>query len=222
MISSSTYLGRGSSLFERFVAWACDPQFKDGLQVTENTLIDIFAVSRTPMREVIQQSQMIGFVRREPNRPIELPKLSKMDMENLSYTREQLEGMVTMQVSERLARGEISLVSLRKINRRMQALAEIDDVDLLLSAGLEFHAEMRALSGNDVVDRILEQLMIRIERYRRLVPERSERSQQIVEEHEEILSAIEKGSHQTAAELARLHIRNAREFYTKELENIIL
>src|SRR5690606_13890928 len=112
MISNSTYIGRGNSLFERFVTWACDPQFKDGLQITENTLIDIFAVSRTPMREVLQQSQMIGFVRREPNRSIELPRLLKPDMENLSCTREHLEGMLAMQVTERLARGEISVESL--------------------------------------------------------------------------------------------------------------
>jgi len=95
----------------------------------------------------------------------------------------------------------------------MRALADAGDMELLLEGGLEFHAAMRDLSGNAVASRLLDQVMIGLERYRRLVTERHELGAEIVEEHDAVLNAIRAGEAEAAANAARDHIAHARQLY---------
>lgn len=199
--------------FDRLVSWVCDPERAEGAVVTELELSQLVEIGRTPLREVLNQAQMIGLIRREPNRSIEVPALSLDDMEQLSVTREELEALIAMTVTRRHIAKVISIEPLERINRRMHALAEAGDMELLLEGGLEFHAVMRDLSGNAVASRLLEQVMIGLERYRRLMIARSERGEQIVEEHDMILNAVRAGDAEAAARAARYHIAHARGLY---------
>ncbi|ODT81035.1 MAG: hypothetical protein ABS76_13125 [Pelagibacterium sp. SCN 64-44] len=208
---------RAVPLFDRFIAWVCDPARADGMFVTEQELTSLLDISRTPMREVLHQAQMIGLIRREPNRSIEIPPLSVPDMEQLSITREHLEALIAMNVAERVARGEVSIEPLDKIHRRIRALAQVGDIELQLEAGLQFHARMRVLSGNAVAARLLDQLMINLERYRQLASGSPVRGMEIVGEHELILEALIAGRAEEAAQAARAHIEHARLLYRRVL-----
>lgn len=205
--------GRVVSPFDRLVAWICDPECADGAVVTEQELSQLLEIGRTPLREVLNQAQMIGLIHREPNRSIEIPPLSLEDMEQLSVTRELLEALIARIVTQRHLAKEISIEPLERTNRRMRALADAGDMELLLEGGLEFHAAMRDLSGNAVASRLLDQVMIGLERYRRLVTERHERGAEIVEEHDAVLNAIRAGEAEAAANAARYHIAHARQLY---------
>lgn len=216
-LSSFGTLSRGVPLFDRFFAWICDPARSGGLFVTEQELADLFQVSRTPLREVLQQAQMIGLIRREPNRSIEVPALTIEEMHGLSVTREHLEGLVTATIAERLMAQQIDIAPLERLNRRMRALADAEDSELLLQAGLAFHAEMRRLAGNAAASRLLEQVLLCLERYRQLVQRHSERGRQIIDEHEVILAALGRCDATEAAVAARAHIASARAFYTRAL-----
>lgn len=217
--SSFESLNRSVPLFDRFVAWVCHKDRAGGLFVTEQELTGVLEISRTPMREVLHQAQMIGLIRREPNRSIEIPPLTRHDMEQLSITRGNLESLIAATVAERVAAGIVSIEPLEKINRRIRALADLGDMELQLEAGLEFHAQMRLLSGNAVAARLLDQLMIRLERYRQLVTEEPRRGGEIVEEHARMLEAIGSGNAARAAEAASTHIARARELYHQILND---
>ncbi len=205
--------GRALPPFDRLVAWICAPERANGAMVTEQELGQLTEIGRTPLREVLNQAQMIGLIYREPNRSIEIPALSRDDMEQLSVTREQLEALIATTVTERYREGTISIDALERINRRMQALAGAGDMELLLEGGLEFHATMRDLSGNVVASRLLDQVMIGLERYRQLMTDRQERGTEIVEEHNQMLDAIRAGDAEAAARAASHHISHARELY---------
>lgn len=205
--------GRALPPFDRLVAWICAPERANGAVVTEQELGQLVDIGRTPLREVLNQAQMIGLIHREPNRSIEIPALSRDDMEQLSVTREQLEALIATTVTERFTARKISIEALERINRRMHALAEAGDMELLLEGGLEFHATMRDLSGNAVASRLLDQVMIGLERYRKLMTERHERGTEIVAEHDLLLNAIRAGDSAGAAQAARDHISHARELY---------
>lgn len=116
-----------------------------------------------------------------------------------------------------MANGTISIEPLDKIHRRICALAQIGDMELQLEAGLEFHAQMRVLSGNAVAARLLDQLMIGLERYRQLVTGTPARGEEIVEEHQLILDAVAAGDAPRAAWVARAHIEQARRLYREVL-----
>lgn len=216
-LSSFESANRSVPLFDRFIAWVCDPARADGVFVTEQELTRLLDISRTPMREVLHQAQMIGLIRREPNRSIEIPALTLSDMEQLSVTREHLEALIAMSVAERVGNGTISIEPLDKIHRRICALAQIGDMELQLEAGLEFHAQMRIMSGNAVAARLLDQLMIGLERYRQLVASSPGRGDEIVGEHQLILEAVAAGDAPRAAQVARAHIERARRIYRNVL-----
>jgi len=211
---------RSVSLISRLAEWIARPEQMHGRLVTEADLSAIFGVSRTPLREAINYANAIGLLRRDRSRPIEIPPLSRADMKELSRTREELEGLVTRQAAERIISGEVSITGLEKVNRRMGALAGIGDTGVLLSAGLDFHSYMRALSGNHVAAGLLDQLMLRMERYRQCVRSLEERSGHIVHEHDEILEAIRRGDIGAAVAAAKLHIANARDSYDAVLSKL--
>lgn len=208
---------RTASLFDRFIAWVCNPARAGGVFVTEHELTNHLDISRTPMREALHQAQMIGLIRREPNRSIEIPPLTVEGMEQLSITREHLEALIATCAAERVGRGEVSIEPLDRIHRRIRALAQVGDIELQLEAGLEFHAQLRIMSGNAVASRLLDQLMINLERYRQLIAGSPDRGMAIVGEHELILEAIAAGDARQAAAASRSHIRHARELYREVL-----
>lgn len=211
---------RSVSLVTRLAEWIAKPEQMHGRLITENDLSAIFGVSRTPLREAINFANAIGLLQRERSRPIEIPPLSRADMLQLSRTREELEGLVTRQAAERIVAGEVSITGLEKVNRRMGALAGLGDTGVLLSAGLDFHVYMRAYSGNPVAAGLLDQLMLRMERYRQCVRTLEDRSGHIVHEHDDILDAMRAGDPDAAARAARAHVANARDSYDAVLSKL--
>ncbi|WP_141454191.1 GntR family transcriptional regulator [Pseudoxanthomonas sp. z9] len=204
-------------LLTRLTNWISHPERMQGVWVTEAELSLVFGVSRTPLREVLNQLNGIGLIRRQRSRSIEIPPLSVADMVQLSRTREELEALITVQVTERHIAREIDIGSLERINRQMGALAALGDTGVVLATGRDFHGELRLLSGNHVASFLLEQLMLRMERYRQCILSLQGRSTEIVHEHDQMLEAIRAGDTSAAAHAARAHIVHARAFYRDEL-----
>lgn len=63
------------------------------------------------------------------------------------------------------------------------------------------------------------QVMIGLERYRRLMTVHQERGPEIVNEHEQLLAAIRAGDANEAAKAARLHTVHARTLYRQILSS---
>ncbi|MCW2387201.1 DNA-binding GntR family transcriptional regulator [Sphingobium sp. B11D3B] len=204
-------------LMTRLTDWIANPARMEGCSITETELAAVFGVSRTPLREAINRAHSIGLIRRERSRSIEIPPLSTDDMVQLSRTREELEGLIARQATERLVAGEISLSRLESINTQMSALATVGDTGVLLGVGVDFHARLCVLSGNAAASGLLAQLMVRLERYRQCVRSLEGRSTLIVSEHQTLLEAMHAGDAHGASAAARAHIARAREFYRAEL-----
>ena len=174
-------------------------------------------VSRTPLREALHRLELFGLVRRGQGRGIVVPAMSMQEMENVSRTRERLEGLIVFSVGRRYAAGEISLESLEKINRRVLAFWDIDDIEALLDAGLAFHVELRRLANNPFASQLLAQTLLRLERYRHLVVGLDERGSDIHAEHETILECLRAKDPDGAEREMRRHLSNARRIYRHEL-----
>jgi len=201
--------------------WLVTGQAEDGQRLSENDLAARLRISRTPLRDALHRMEDVGLLERQVNRTLVVKAMSVDEMVELSTTRESLEGLVARRVAERHADGEVSLAGLRTLNDRMARLAAIGETELLLDGGIEFHAELKRLAGNRSAARMLDQLMLALERYRQLVQRETERASQIVEEHEEVLRALEAGDGAAAEHTMRTHITNARDVYRRILEDIL-
>ncbi len=216
--------GSGSAsdqAFRLLWEWLVTGQAKDGQRLSENDLAARLRISRTPLRDALHRMEDVGLLERQINRTLVVRPMSVDEMVELSTTRESLEGLVARRVAERHAGGEVSLAGLRTLNERMARLAAIGETELLLDGGIEFHAELKRLAGNRSAARMLDQLMLALERYRQLVQRETERASQIVEEHEEVLRALEAGDGAAAEHTMRSHIANARAVYRRILGDIL-
>lgn len=174
-------------------------------------------VSRTPLREALHRLELFGLVRRGQGRGVIVPAMSVQEMENVSRTRERLEGLIVYTVGRRYAAGEISLEGLERINRRVLAFRDIDDIEALLDAGLAFHVELRRLANNPFASQLLAQTLLRLERYRHLIVDIEQRGSDIHAEHETILECLRAKDPDGAERQMRRHLSNARRIYRHEL-----
>lgn len=208
-------LGNNASdaVFQQVWLSIVNGDLEGGAVVTEESLARKLNVSRTPMREAIQRLIACGLLQRVRSRTLCVSELSIEAMVNLTCTRERLEGLVGWHVWDRHQRGEISLESLETLHNRHKALASTEDTIIMLEMGLQFHHQLRKLCGNDVAVNALEHLLLALEPYRRLVKMHTQRCQEIIDEHTEIVILL-RGKSGEAVEFAmRRHIAEARDFY---------
>jgi len=205
------------AVFQQIWLAIVDSELSPGSAVTEASLSTRFGVSRTPMREAIQRLVSIGLIQRSRGRSMRICKITVRSMENLTMTRERLEGLVAWQVWDRARRGEIELDRLKELQNRHETLAPTRDLELLLTMGLEFHHELRALCGNEVVVAMLEQILLALEPYRRLANTRVDRCNRVIDEHREVLSLLVADDGDAAEAAMRQHISHTRDFYRERL-----
>ena len=189
--------------------------------ITEVSLAKRYSVSRTPLRAAIQKLISIGLITRLPNRTMIVSELNLANMICLSTTRERLEGLIGRNVWDRYKQGVVSIANLEKIHESMKKLLVLDDSDLLLSLGIKFHEEMCRLSNNPVAVNFMQQILLALEPYRRLIIGHHERFESIIAEHDEIIQHLKGDDAEAVEVLMRQHIVSAREFYSLHIEDAL-
>jgi DNA-binding GntR family transcriptional regulator len=179
-----------------------------GTKLTEDSLAKEFGVSRTPIREAFNRLAQEGLVTVFPGRGAFVATLLFSDMVQLLEIREALEGMAA-----RLATRHMTKTVLEKLRRRME-------VEIRKGAGKEylgysdidrqFHESVIAASGNHHLSQLMKSLRDRIQmlRYRSVIlPGRARKS---LQEHLQIIDALEAHDAELAEERMRAHIRNVK------------
>lgn len=197
-----------------------EQQLEPGQNITEEFLATMFDISRTPLREAIQKLISLGLIVRHKNRTMSVAELSLEHVINLSNTRESLEGLIACNVMERLYRGEVSLDEVEATHQKMKKLLALGEPELQLDLGRRFHSEMESLCNNYVAIGVLDQIMLAMEPYRYLILKQEERFESIVQEHEEILTAIKGNNKIDLINALNTHFSNARANYGEQLQNV--
>jgi DNA-binding GntR family transcriptional regulator len=187
---------------------------------TEERLAARYRVSRTPLRDAIRRLEGLHLFTREA-RGLRVPPLTMSEMHDLSATREVLEGLLAASAADCVARGLARVDRLRDIHARYLRVLTVNDPELTLSVGYDFHEELRRLGSNVSAARCHEQVMLGFERYRHLARGVPERHGRIAEEHTEILAAIEAGNAHAAETLMRRHIAAGRSIYIEVLTSAL-
>jgi DNA-binding GntR family transcriptional regulator len=176
--------------------------------VTEESLAQRIGVSRTPVREAMRVLEGQGLIVRNRGRGVYVAHRTTRDEAKVLYDlRIPLEGFLTHQAAKRVKPNEL------------RALAEIQDsfqhlvaeqgnaVDLRTLIGLdsEFHWAIYRAAGSDLVSvvssywgRLLRELYDRVYR--------SEHPSTFSQQHEEIVSALEKRDSEEAQAIMAAHI----------------
>lgn len=199
--------------FRRLLRLITSGEVPPGADVTEEKLAVDLQVSRTPLRDAIRRLESLGILARRTNRTLIVPPLSLEEMEDLSLSREALEVLVVRRVAQRVRAGEADVSRLKGMHERVKSLALLRDGRFSLEAGMAFHRELYRLANVPTAIGLLDQVVVRLERYRRLVEGDPERGQGVAREHEAIMAAILSGDEIAAERAMRDHLLAGRQVY---------
>lgn len=162
-----------------------------GERLDEQALAKRFAVSRTPVREALQQLASVGLIELIPNRGAFVRRISIRELVQMFEVMAELEGMAGRLAARRISPG--SLADLRLYLQGCEEAAHEGDTDAYYAENERFHATIYDACGNDFLAGEARRLQLRLKAYRRLqlrVPRRMESS---LAEHRRIVEAIESG-----------------------------
>lgn len=180
-----------------------------GTALTEIALSERLGVSRTPVRSAIHRLAEEGLVEVVANRGAIVLGISEEDLIDVYRIRVRLEGLASAIAAQKISAEELR--ALRDSVELSEFYIMKKNTDKLRELDSEFHEAIYKATGNRLLCKTLSELHRKIKAYRKLslcVPGRLERS---VEEHREILCAIESGNAEEADRLTSLHIEEALE-----------
>jgi DNA-binding GntR family transcriptional regulator len=182
-------------------------EYKRGDSLTEMSLCKKLGVSRTPVRSALHRLSEEGLIEIAPNRGAIVVGMNDDDLADIYKIRIRLEGLASSMATERMSDDEKN--ALAEIIELSEFYLGKGDVEKLKEFDSNFHVIIYKASGSRALSKILSELHRNIRSYRKLsltVPGRLAKS---IEEHKEILAAIQSGDAKRADEITSHHIENA-------------
>ncbi len=179
-------------------------RMKPGEQVQVEQLVVRFGVSRTPVREALQQLEASGLVEVLPQRGTYVSRIGLAELVQMFEVMAELEAMCT-----RLAARRIQGPALAEVLAALdvcEAHAAAGDANAYYHANDQFHQLIYAASGNPFLVQHTTALKNRLKPYRRLQLQLRNRIAQSTDEHRLIVAALQRGDSEAACQAAREHV----------------
>lgn len=185
-----------------------DSRYPPGALLSENQLADELRISRTPVREALRDLATAGLVRILPQRGIVVSELRVEDALEVYQLREQLECFATRLAAERLGPDDRAAFA----QEHQQALDHLaaGDERLAYDHSVLMHARIIAMAHNSRLTQVMNQLADQTHRFG-LLTLRNGRAEPAINEHGEIIAAINDGDALLAADRMSRHLRADRD-----------
>lgn len=180
-----------------------------GERINESELCRKLEVSRTPIRESLKVLASEGLVELSRNRGAVVPKPSREEAGDMLLLMSALEAFAAEEATEHASDSEIA--ELRALHNSMYAAFEATDRHVYFDNNQRIHKEIVAISRNRTLQPIHAQLQARVRRLRFLGNDRPGNWRASVDEHNELIDALERRDASAAGAAMRLHLRNAIE-----------
>jgi GntR family transcriptional regulator, rspAB operon transcriptional repressor len=180
-------------------------QLPPGALLSENELARRLEVSRTPVREALIRLRDERLVRIVPQRGTFVAPISLEAVGDAQFVREALECAAVRLAAERATEdGIASLWANLDAERRAQG-ADDYEAFYLLDEGL--HDSLCDLSGHPIASSLAKRARGHLDRVRRLSLPRSTYLQEMIAEHERVVTAVAEGDPDAAETELRHHLR---------------
>jgi DNA-binding GntR family transcriptional regulator len=149
-------------IFERILGAIAERRLPPGTKLTEESLVDIFGVTRARVRKVLLLLAQRGLVALEPNRGAFVAQPSREESVALFHARRVIESETTSLLA-RLPEAERAY-ALRRLDAHLteEAKARLaDKPGAIIRLSGEFHRLVAELAGNPVLATIIEDLVWR-------------------------------------------------------------
>jgi DNA-binding GntR family transcriptional regulator len=190
-------------------------EFEPGEPLSEARISEAFKISRTPVREALQQLAQEGLVQIQPNRTVTVAALSLQEVMNVLHLRSLLEPEVVRLVAE--SRRPAAVDTLEECIATMEDAAVSGDRAGWAKADTVLHETLAKACPNELLGRLALQMRNRMQLLATDSQTTPARLIACTAEHKAVIEAIAEGDPQRAQETAREHITLLRESFFKRL-----
>lgn len=190
----------GRRLREMIVTGALAP----GAPLVEAELCDVLGISRTPLREAVKMLAGQGLVELRPNRSARIAPFDATHITELFEALSNVERIAAEYAAERLSVREIA--GLRHLQEEMEAHFRAGDLAAYFAVNQAIHSAILAGAHNATLVEMHGWLFARAERARYFALGTHARWAESVEEHRDILAALEARDSEGAGRRLAAHV----------------
>jgi len=168
-----------------------------GEPLLEEKLAKRLKVSRTPIREVLNKLNHEGLVELIPQKGAFVARIGFTDVRELFQIREALEGLATKISASRFTKEELD---------EFESALVTENLDKAEEVGRKLHQTILEKAGNKRISSLIDVLRSQIERMYFLAKNLPGREKRSLEEHREILKALQMKNGELAEKAMRKHM----------------
>jgi DNA-binding GntR family transcriptional regulator len=176
--------------------------------LTELKLVEQLGVSRTPIREALRRLEQERLIVDSGKGSVVLG-ITLEDLIDIMNIRLRVEGLAAYYATQNLT--EEGKRELTQINELQEFYIQKKDIEHLRQMDDRFHDCIYRLSGRTVLTDTLRPLHKKVQRYRKISIQDSNRTEASIMEHKAIFEAIMSGDAEQAEIETCIHIHNAKE-----------
>jgi len=176
-----------------------------GTKLAEQKIADIFKVSRTIVRQALNQLSRDKLVTLEPARGARVAEPSVEEARQVFEVRNMLEAAMIRRAAAELTPAQVS--ELRTHLRNEQAAVQRTDVSGRTRLLADFHVVLAQMLGNEVLAGMLAELVSRCSLIA-LMYQSAHSAEHSYEEHVAIVDALERRDARAAVKLMEEHLHN--------------
>jgi len=160
-----------------------------GEAISEAEIALSYGVSRTPVREAILKLSDEGLLQIFPQSGIIVSRIPVAALPEAIIIRKALEETTARLAAECATSSQI--LALRTILQRQREAETAKDGEAFHQADEAFHATIAEIAGHPGIWKLIQQVKVHVDRYRRLTLPQRGRIARVIAEHEAVLTAIE-------------------------------
>jgi DNA-binding GntR family transcriptional regulator len=203
---------------ERIEAAIISGALEPGSRLSEQGLAASLGVSRGPLREAIRRLEGRKLLERTPNIGVRVAALSLKDLNEILQIREALEGLACALAAQNMTDAEIA--GLRKLLDEHERQKSVQEGKGYYQESKDFDFHFRIVTGSRnqrLAQMLLGDLYYLLRIYRYKSSTKPGRAMKALQEHKEVVAAIEARDPARAEEKMREHLRNARLYVEEQL-----
>lgn len=191
-------------------------EMEPGERLMEIQLAEKLGVSRTPIREAIRKLELEGLVIMIPRKGAEVAHITEKDMRDVLEVRCALEELAATLASKNVTPERIK--ELKAANKVFEAAIVSKDVVNIVDADVSFHDIIYAMTNNQRLVQIINNLREQMYRYRLEYVKDARTHSILISEHNDIIKRLDEKNVENVKEVVRQHIHNQEKGITRLLK----
>ena len=209
---------RADELRTRLESEIASGELGPGTRLDETRLAERFGVSRTPVREALQQLSTAGLVELRPRQGAVVAAMTVQQLLQMFEVMAELEALCARLAARRITPEQRKTLS--RSHATCGALAETRDPEAYYDENRHFHEVIYAASQNAYLQNSTRVLRNRLQPYRRFQLNHPGRIDRSLAEHDAVVKAILEGDGERAAAAMRDHVTIQGDLFTDLISSL--